>query len=347
MTREPFGKTPEGVQTFLYTLQNKKGLQVKITNYGAIVTSLLVPAKDGTFDNVVLGFHSLEGYTSQAYLQNNPYFGAVVGRYGNRIAKGKFTLNGKEYTLATNNGPNHLHGGVKGFDKVVWGVQEQPEQNALTLTYLSPDGEEGYPGTLLVSITYTLTEQDELVLEYKATSDQATPLNLTHHSYFNLTGGKRDVLDHELVLHADRYTEVDDTSIPTGNLPEVANSPMDFRTAHTIGERIKEAQNGGYDHNYVLNHSDGSLRLAATVFEPTSGRLMEVLTTEPGVQFYSGNFLKGELTDDNGQPIHNHMGFCLETQHFPDSPNQPHFPSSLLEPGQVYRQKTVHKFSVK
>lgn len=322
-------------------------MTASITNYGGIVTSLLVPDKHGKAADVVLGFDSLEGYLSAAYLKNMPYFGALIGRYGNRIAKGKFTLNGQEYNLATNNGPNHLHGGLIGFDKVVWTATELPDQNALALTYTSPDGEEGYPGTLQVIVTYSLTPQNELVIDYRATTDKATPVNLTQHSYFNLTGGQEDVLNHELVINADQYTAVDANLIPVGELPEVAGTPLDFREPHLIGERIKQMEGGGYDHNYVLRNADGTLKLAATAYEKNSGRFMEVFTTEPGVQFYSGNFLKGEITGQNGQPIQNHAGFCLEAQHYPDSPNQPAFPSTILQPGQEYRQQTVYKFSTK
>ncbi|MBA9077249.1 aldose epimerase family protein [Rufibacter quisquiliarum] len=345
--RETFGKTKDGIEVQLYTLQNEKGMQVSVTNYGAIVTSVLAPDKDGKLEDVVLGFPSLDGYTNEAYQKSHPYFGAVVGRYGNRIAKGKFALNGKEYSLATNNAPNHLHGGNIGFDQVVWGVEELPEQNGVQFTYLSPDGEEGYPGTLLVSVTYSLTEENELVLTYKATTDQATPVNLTHHSYFNLTGEAEDILGHGLTLNADQYTVVNDTLIPTGELRNVTGTPFDFTTAHSIGERISQVEGGGYDHNFVLRKTEGALALAATVVEPQSGRIMEVFTTEPGVQFYSGNFLDGTLTGKKGQPITKRMGFCLETQHFPDSPNQPTFPNTVLEPGQVYRQTTVYKFSGK
>jgi len=345
--KKPFGRTTEGIEVPLYTLRNKQGMMVSVTSYGGIITSLLAPDRNGQPGEVVLGFDTLDGYLSDAYQANQPYFGALVGRYGNRIAKGKFTLNGKEYTLATNNGPNHLHGGRKGFDKVVWAVTELPEQNALRLAYTSPDGEEGYPGTLQVTVTYTLTPDNSLVIDYHAITDKATPVNLTQHSYFNLTGGRRDVLDHELRLKADFFTAVDQELIPTGELSPVAGTPMDFREPHRIGDRIREVEGEGYDHNYVLRDADGTLRLGASVFEPESGRFMEFLTTEPGVQFYSGNFLKGALTGKDGQPIHNHAGFCLEAQHFPDSPNQPAFPSTILQPGETYTQQTVYRFSTK
>ncbi|GAB2533486.1 aldose epimerase family protein [Rufibacter soli] len=345
--KKPFGKTLEGEEVQVYTLINENGMSASITTYGGIVTSLLVPDKDRKLANVVLGFNHLDGYLSEAYLKNQPYFGALIGRYGNRIAGGTFKLNDQEYTLATNNGPNHLHGGRKGFDKVVWAAKEMPERNTLQFSYTSPAGEEGYPGTLQVTVTYTLSTQNELIIDYQATTDQATPVNLTQHSYFNLTGGQEDVLGHELLLHADYYTAVDQNLIPTGELAPVAGTPLDFREPHLIGERIQQMPGGGYDHNYVLNDADGTLKLAATVYEKTSGRTMEVFTTEPGLQFYSGNFLKGEITNDKGQPIQNHAGFCLEAQHYPDSPNQPSFPSTILQPGEVYQQRTIYKFSAK
>lgn len=345
--KETFGKTREGQEANLYTLTNQNGMTVKISDYGATVTSILAPDKNGKTGNVVLGFDSLAGYQSDEFLKSGPYFGAIVGRYGNRIAKGKFTLDGKEYTLATNNGANHLHGGNKGFDKAIWQAEPMPQQNAIQFTYVSPDGEEGYPGKLTSTVTYTLTDDNELRIDYKATSDKATPINLTNHSYFNLAAGTAEgAMDHQLTLNADRYTVVDNTLIPTGELRKVSGTPMDFTTPHAIGERIDQVE-GGYDHNFVLTDTSNTLKKAATVYEPTSGRMMEVFTTEPGIQFYSGNFLDGTLTGSGGKKYNQHYGIALETQHFPDSPNQPTFPSTILEPGETYETTTVYKFSVK
>ncbi|MCK4305568.1 MAG: galactose mutarotase [Candidatus Eisenbacteria sp.] len=344
VAEQPFGKTDEGQGVHLYTLRNANGMQVEITNYGGIVTSLLVPDRDGNLGDVVLGFDDL-----QSYLAGHPYFGALVGRYGNRIAKGRFTLDGKEYELATNNGPNHLHGGIAGFDKVVWNAElgESQEGAYLKLTYVSSDGEEGYPGIFSTAVSYTVTNQNELKISYEATTDKATPVNLTHHSYFNLAGaGAGDALGNILAILADRYTVVDETLIPTGELRDVTGTPMDFRKPTAIGERINEVK-GGYDHNYVLNSGGGKLALAATVYEPKSGRFMEVFTTEPGIQFYSGNFLDGTITGKESKVYQKHYGFCLEAQHFPDSPNQPGFPSTILRPGETYKQLTIYKFSIK
>lgn len=344
--QEPFGTTKEGEETTLYTLTNAKGMQVQITDYGATVTSILAPDRDGELGDVVLGFDSLAGYQSPEYLESGPYFGAIVGRYGNRIAKARFTLNGQEYRLATNNGENHLHGGTKGFDKVVWQAEPLPDQNTVRFTYVSPDGEEGYPGTLTSSVTYTLTGDNELRIDYKATTDKATPVNLTNHSYFNLAAGQAgDALDHVLMLNADRYTVVDASLIPTGELREVTGTVMDFTEPQAIGESVKQVEGGGYDHNYVLNGENGTMKKAATVYEPNSGRVMEVFTTEPGVQFYSGNFLDGTITGSGNKTYNRHYGFALETQHFPDSPNQPDFPSTTLEPGKTYASTTIYKFS--
>ncbi|WP_232064529.1 aldose epimerase family protein [Rhodocytophaga rosea] len=340
-----FGKLSDGREVQLYTLTNKNGMTVKITNYGAIVTSIVTPDKTGKMGDVVLGFDSLKPYTGE-----HPYFGAVVGRYGNRIAKGKFTLDGKTYTLATNNGENHLHGGIMGFGKVLWDAQEAgtADEPGVKLTYVSKDGEEGYPGTLTSTVTYTLTNDNELKIAYTAQTDKATPLNLTNHSYFNLAAGQaQDALNHVVTLNADRYTVIDKGFIPTGELRPVKGTPMDFTQPHPIGERIAQVE-GGYDHNYVLNKpSEKEMSLAATVYEPGSGRYMEVFTTQPGVQFYSGNFLDGKLTGKNGAVYKKHYGFCLETQHFPDSPNQSKFPSSILKPGETYNEATTYKFSVK
>jgi aldose 1-epimerase len=345
-TKSAFGKTKEGTAVDLYTLTNRHGMVAKITTYGATLTELQVPDKSGRLTNVVLGYDRLE-----PYLAGVPYFGSTIGRVGNRIAKGRFTLNGKTYTLATNNGPNHLHGGNKGFDKVVWQAQPAPGANAITFTYRSPDGEEGYPGTLLASVTYTLTDDNEIRLEYTATTDKPTPVNLTNHSYFNLAGdGAGDILGHELMLAADRFTPVDDTLIPTGELKPVKGTVFDFTTPTVIGARIQQVPGPapvGYDHNYVLRNSGGSLALAARVVEPKSGRWMEVLTTEPGIQFYSGNFLDGTLKNRAGVPYNKHAAFCLETQHFPDSVNQPAFPSTILEPGKRYATTTVYRFGAK
>lgn len=344
--QEDFGRTTDGERVMLYTITNAHGVQVKICTYGAIVVSLLVPDKAGNFDDIVLGYESLD-----EYLKENPYFGAIVGRYGNRIAKGRFTLDGLEYKLATNNGAHHLHGGVVGFDKVVWEAVPVRTDIAVgvVLSYLSVDGEEGYPGNLFCTVTYMLTNQNELKIGYRATTDEATVVNLTHHSYFNLTGGAGDILGHELQLFADAFTPVDDGLIPTGELRAVDGTPMDFRKATAIGARIEDDDEqlrfgGGYDHNWVLGGRNGDLALAARVYEPTSGRVLEVHTTEPGLQFYSGNFLDGTLTGKMGRVYIFRYGFCLEAQHYPDSPNKPHFPSVILRPGETYSQETVYRF---
>ena len=350
VVKSDFGKTKEGEAVDLYTLTNKNGLVAKITNYGGIVTELHVPDKNGQMGDIVLGFKNIDGY-----LAGHPYFGALIGRYGNRIAKGKFTLDGKEYTLATNNAPNHLHGGEKGFDKVVWKAQpvEQGKNGpALKLTYVSKDGEEGYPGTLTTHVTYTLTNDNELRIDYEATTDKPTVVNLTNHSYFNLAGENAGTIhDHEMQIFADRYTPVDETSIPTGELAPVKGTPFDFTTPHKIGERIEQTGGKpvGYDHNFVLGPNtekkSGTLHLAVRVSEPTSGRVMEIHTDQPGVQFYSGNYLDEKQTGKQGKPYAFRHGFCLETQHFPDSPNQPEFPSTELRPGTPFKSSTVHKFS--
>lgn len=341
IAKVPFGTTADGKEVVLFTLTNSNGMVAKITNYGGILTSLLVPDKDGNLEDVVLGFDDL-----QSYLDGHPYFGAIVGRYGNRIAKGKFAVDGTEYTLAVNNGENHLHGGLVGFDKVVWSPEpfQEDGRRGLVLTYVSPDLEEGYPGNLTAKVTYTLTDRNELAIDYEAVTDKACPVNLTHHSYFNLTAGKRDILGHEMMINADRYVVVDEGLIPTGELRAVQGNAMDFLSPHTIGSRIEQVS-GGYDHSYVLNREDDGMILAARVAEPGSGRVMEVYTTEPGVQFYTGNFLDGSLTGKNGIVYKKHHGFCLETQHFPDSPNQPEFPSALLRPGETYTHSTIYRFS--
>jgi aldose 1-epimerase len=344
--KQNFGQA-DGRPVDLYVLTNNKGMVAKITTYGAIVTELLAPDRDGKLNDLVLGFDSLEGY-----LKGHPYFGAIVGRVGNRIAKGRFTLHGTTYQLATNNGPNHLHGGLKGFDKVVWAAEETPAQDgvAVRFTYLSKDGEEGYPGNCKVEVIYTLTDQNELRLDYTVTTDKDTPVNVTNHSYWNLAGAENGgILNHLLLLNADRFTPVDDTLIPTGELKPVAGTPMDFRSPHAIGERIRQVGGNpvGYDHNYVLNGAGQKLDLVARVHEPTTGRILEVLSTEPGVQFYSGNFLDGTLRGKKGVVYQQYHGFCLETQHFPDSINHPNFPSNVLKAGQTYRSTTVHRFSAK
>lgn len=336
----------------LFTLKNKAGMTVKATNYGAIITSILVPDRDGALADVALGYDRLEDYTNAV---DKPYFGAVVGRYGNRIAGGAFTLDGETYSLLKNNGENHLHGGAIGFDKVVWDAEYDQAANRLALTYQAKDGEEGYPGNLRVSVTYTLTEDNELIVDYHATTDRATPVNLTQHSYFNLKGeGEGQILDHELMLNASRYTPVDETLIPTGELSPVAGTPFDFTTSKAIGRDIEQdheqlAFGLGYDHNWVLDKDgqEDGLTLAARVIEPTSGRVLEVRTTQPGVQFYCGNFLDGRLRGKSGRPYLHRGGFCLETQHFPDSPNQPNFPSKILRPGEEYQSRTVFAFSTK
>ena len=341
VTKAPFGTLPDGTAVDIYTLTNGRGLKARIMTYGATIVSLELPDKNGALADCVLGYDSLDGF-----LKSSPYFGAIVGRYGNRIAKGLFTLDGVTYKLATNNGANHLHGGLKGFDKVVWAAEPFVDSDSagLKLTYLSRDGEEGYPGNLKVIVTYELTGSDELGIDYEVTTDKATPVNVTSHSYFNFTGGKRDILAHELTLAADRYTPVDAGLIPTGVLEPVAGTPMDFTSPAAIGSRLARVE-GGYDHNYVLTGGGGALALAARVVEPESGRVMEIFTAEPGIQFYSGNFLDGTITGKGGHVYAKHWGFCLETQHFPDSPNKPGFPSTILRPGSVYRSRTVHKFS--
>ncbi|MFO7905079.1 MAG: aldose epimerase family protein [Pirellulaceae bacterium] len=350
IVRRPFGQTPDGKAVDLYTLTNANGMEVAITTYGGIVVSLTAPDRDDHYADVVLGFDDLDGY-----LAGHPYFGAIVGRYGNRIAKGKFSIDGKEYTLATNDGENHLHGGDEGFDKKVWRGRGMVGRKGvhLILDYTSPDGEEGYPGTLDVMVVYTLTHDNELKIDYKATTDKATPVNLTNHSYFNLQGqGSGDILGHELMINADRFTPVDETLIPTGELRSVQGTPFDFRKPTAIGARI-EADNqqlefgGGYDHNFVLNREGDELALAARVHEPKTGRMMEVYTKEPGVQLYTGNFLDGSNVGKGGKVYDFRDGFCLETQHFPDSPNKPDFPSTILRPGEEYSTTTVYKFFAK
>jgi aldose 1-epimerase len=348
-TRAPFG-TVGGKEVFLYTLRTKSGMEARITNYGGIVVSLLVPDKSNSPGDVVLGYDSLS-----SYLKATPYFGAIVGRYGNRIGKARFTLDGKEYTLNANDGPNTLHGGLKGFDKVVWEANETTPatQPSLSLSYLSRDGEEGYPGNLKATVVYTLTDSNELRIDYAATTDKPTVLNLTHHSYFNLAGaGSGDILSHELMLNADRFTPIDSGLITTGELRPVEGTPMDFRNPTAIGARIgvKDDQlrfGKGYDHNWVLNRTGEGLSLAARLSEKTSGRVMEVWTTQPGIQFYSGNFLDGSNIGKGGKAYAYRTGLCLETQHFPDSPNKPSFLSTVLRPGEGFASATVYKFSTR
>lgn len=341
VTKKPFGKTTDGAAVDLYVLKSEK-LEAAITNYGGRVVSLKVPDRAGKSADIVLGFDNLDGY-----LKENPYFGALVGRYGNRIAHGKFKLNGHEYTLVRNNGENHLHGGTRGFDKRVWTATSQLD--GLVLSYLSKDGEEGYPGNLTVTVKYTLSG-NELKIDYQAETDKDTLLNVTNHSYFNLAGqGEGDVLKHRVTIKADRFTPVDKTLIPTGELRNVQGTPFDFRTPHAIGERIGQDDEqirfgGGYDHNWVLNSQGGALSLAARVEEPTTGRVMEVLTTQPGMQFYTGNFLDGAITGKSGKVYKRRFAFCMETQRYPDSPNHPAFPTTVLKPRDIYRTTTVFRF---
>jgi aldose 1-epimerase len=344
IVKMPFGKTPAGEEVDAYVLTNANGMKVKIITYGGIVTELWVTDRDGKLADVVLGHDSLKGY-----LDGHPYFGAIVGRYANRIAKGKFTLDGKEYTLAVNNPPNTLHGGNKGFDKVVWKV-DKAEKTAdalvLQLSYISKDGEEGYPGTLTSTVTYSVPiNRNDLRIDYSATTDKATPINLTNHSYFNLAGhDKGDILGHILTISADEYTPADDTLIPTGKISPVKGTPFDFTEPTQIGKHLVEVK-GGYDLNYVLRQGKGP-RLAARVFEPKSGRVLKIVTTQPGIQFYTGNFLDGKDKGKGGAVYDKHAAFCLETQHFPDSVNQKNFPSVILKPGEVYNQSTTHEFSI-
>jgi aldose 1-epimerase len=344
VTRQAFGRTEDGTSVDLYVLSNGKGVEASIATYGGVVVSLKTPDRAGKPADVALGFDSLDGY-----LKGRAFFGSIVGRYGNRIAKGRFTLNGVEYTLAKNNGENHLHGGLKGFDQAVWKAREVAD--GVEMSYLSKDGEEGYPGNLSVKVTYTLNEKNEFAIDYSATTDKDTVVNLTNHSYFNLAGpGAGDILQHEMTLFADRFTPVDDGLIPTGELRSVKGTPFDFTKPVAIGARINQDDEQlkfglGYDHNFVLNGGGGKLAKAAEVYEATSGRVLEVSTTEPGVQFYTGNFLDGTLTGKGGKVYQKRYGFCLETQHFPDSPNRPSFPTVVLKPGGKYQSKTVWRFS--
>jgi aldose 1-epimerase len=346
--KEAFGKTGDGRPVALYTLTNSNGMEVRAMTYGGIIVSIRVPDKNGKIADVVLGYDTVDGY-----LVNPSYFGAVVGRYANRIANGAFTLDGVKYTLAKNDGPNSLHGGLVGFNKRLWEAKEFKNAKGVgvSLSYLSKDGEEGYPGNLKVKVTYTLTDENQLIIDYQATADKATPLNISQHSYFNLAGeGSGDILGHEMMLNADRFTPVDKTLIPTGELRPVQGGPFDFTKSTAIGARINSDDEQmvfgrGYDHNFVLNRKDDSLTLAARAHEPASGRVLEVYTTEPAVQFYSGNFLDGSLVGKQGHAYKLRNGFCLETQHYPDSPNHPDFPSTIVRPDKGFQSQTVFKFS--
>ncbi len=340
ITKKDWGET-DGKKVQLFSLTNKNGVEVKIATYGGTITSWSVPTKDGNRADIVLGFDTLGGY-----LAKPPYFGATIGRYGNRIADGKFTIDNTTYTLATNNGKNHLHGGIKGFDKVIWDAAPVVDSvPTLILSYISKDGEEGYPGNLKSIVQFSLTDDNELVITYDAQTDKATPVNLTNHSYFNLTGDiSNSILGHKLLINGSNYTPVDSTLIPTGEIKDVKGTPFDFTTMHTVGERIADVK-GGYDHNFVLNKATDPLPLMAVLTDTVSGRTLEVYTTEPGIQFYSGNFLDGKIKNRDGKPINQHSALCLETQHFPDSPNKPGFPSTILKPGEKYH--TITKYKIK
>jgi len=344
--KEIFGDSMDGETVEIFTLKNSHGVKARVMTWGATLVSMEVPDRDGKFADVTLGFDSLEGY-----LGTHPYFGVIAGRYANRIAKGKFTLDGKEYTLAVNNGVNHLHGGLKGFDKKNWSSKMLPGANGVRFSLTSGEGEEGYPGTLQTKVTYTLTEDNALHIDYEATTDRATVLNLTNHAYWNLAGaGEGDILGHELTLHASQFTPVDDSSIPTGKLEPVAGGPMDFTKAKIIGKDIAQLTGtpGGYDHNFVIDVKKPlTLTPTAELYEPKSGRVMKVSTTEPGVQFYTGNYLDGTITGKGGKVYKKNFGVCLETQHFPDAPNQPAFPSTVLRPGEIFSSATVYAFSVR
>jgi aldose 1-epimerase len=346
MQKEFFGLTPDGKEVHRFVMKNANGVEVHVINYGAIITHLRTPDKNGKLEDIVLGYDKLEGY-----LNESPYFGAIVGRYGNRIANGKFTLDGTEYTLVQNNNGQHLHGGTKGFDKVFWDIKPISGQK-LELTYRSADMEEGYPGNLDVTVIYNLTDENALEIDYSAVTDKKTVVNLTQHTYFNLTGdGKRDILDHVLTIYADRFVPVGETLIPEGNLAPVKNTPFDFTQPTPVGQRINDDHRqlkiaGGYDHCWVLNGQD-SMKTAASLHDPSTGRYVEVLTTEPGIQFYSGNFLTGSITGKGGVKYNHRFGLCLETEHFPDSPNQPDFPSVVLNPGETYKTKTIYRFGTR
>lgn len=349
ISSSPFGEMPDGQKVSQFTLVNTNGIEMKAITYGGIITSLMVPDKDGNLDDVVLGYDNLQGY-----LDATPYFGAIIGRFGNRIAKGKFSLDGEEYTLAVNNIGNHLHGGIKGFDKVVWTASEIQNEKGVGIKYeyTSPDMEEGYPGNLSVTVVYMLGNDNSLSFDYEATTDKKTVVNLTQHSYFNLAGNKGDILSHKLTLNAPQFLPVDSTLIPTGELRNVEGTPFDFTISKVIGEEINTENQqlqygGGYDHCWILADGDAGLNFAASLFEPKSGRQMDIYTTEPAIQFYSGNFLDGSIKGKNGVSYEHRTGLCLETEHYPDAPNQPVFPTVVLEPGQVYHSVTKYVFSVK
>lgn len=347
ITKRLFGKLPDKQDVIKYTLANENGIAVSIINYGGIVTSIITPNREGIFGDIVLGFDHIDGYISKEYKANCPYFGAIIGRFANRIAKGKFFINGIEYSLSINNGNNHLHGGNTGFDRVIWQVEElnKRDKQGLKLSYFSKDGEEGYPGNLLVSIFYMLTENNELMIEYTAETDWATPVALTNHSYFNLTAGKaNNALGHIITINADKYLVIDEEFIPTGELRSVKGTPLNFKTPQTIGSRIEEVEGNGYAHTFVLNKKSDKPEWAAKVYSPISGREMEVYTTEPGLLLYSGNFLNGSLTGKKGEVYSQYYGIALETQHFPDSPNHPEFPSTILNPGEKFMSSTIYKF---
>ena len=353
MSREAWGKA-DGQDVFLYTLTNKNGLEAKITNWGATVTELRVPDKDGKLDDIVLGFKTLDGYLKGDGKKTNPaYFGGIIGRYCNRIGGASFKLDGKDYPLAKNNGANHLHGGEKGWDKLVWTSEavKSSDDASVKFTLKSADGDERYPGNVDASVTYTLTDDNALRIDYTATTDKPTPLSLTNHSYFNLAGeGSGTILDHELQLKTDRYTVFDDNGIPTGEIKKVDGGPLDYRQATKIGQRIDQLKGepGGYDHNFVLREKKSETpQHAATVYDPQSGRTLDIDTTEVGVQFYTGNYLEGSLTGKGGKKIQQHAALCLEPQFFPDSPNKANFPSAILRPGETYRQVTVYRFGVR
>ena len=350
VNKEFFGKTTDGAIVDQYTLKNSNGMEVSIISYGGIITSWKAKDRNGNYRDIVLGFNNLSDYETIS-----PYFGALIGRYGNRIRKGKFSLDGVEYNLAVNNGENHLHGGLKGFDKVIWDVEEEVNDKSasLILMYRSRDMEEGYPGNLDVKVTYTLTNDDELRVRYEAETDKKTVVNLTQHSYFNLSAGlSRDILAHEITIDSDSYLPVDQTLIPTGELRDVGGTPFDFRESKSIGDDINNEDKqltfgNGYDHCWVLNKQDEGIRLVATAYDPVSGRLLEVSSDQPGIQFYSGNFLDGTLESKDGAKYEFRSGFCLETQHYPDSPNQESFPTVILNPGEKYDTKTIFKFSTR
>lgn len=348
--KKAFGKLKDGSEVYMFTLRNKSGAEVKIINYGATVVSLTAPDRSGKYADVVLGYDSLDGYVN-----GSSYFGAIVGRYANRIAKGKFNLNGKSYQLSVNEGENQLHGGKIGFNKVLWAAETLKSKlgPAVKLTYVSPNGDQGYPGKVTLHVTYTLTNNNELKINYEGTTDKTTILNPSHHSYFNLTGNfSNTILNHQLNINADSYTPIDKEFIPTGKIDKVENTPLDFRKPAAIGERINDNFEQlkiarGYDFNWVLNNYNGKVREVADAYEPTTGRYMQVFTDQPGLQFYSGNFLDGKTIGKNGAAYQFRTGFCLEAQHYPDSPNEPKWYSVVLKPGQVYRQTTIYKFSVK